>query len=490
MATIKYINTGSSANSGDGDSLRTAFTKINSNFDTLVESFVAAGVTSWNGQVGVVNFTNQDLTNLLGFVPYPETNPAGYVTSSTLSLTNYATVDYVNQSFVFLSDLASYNFASTNYVDLKLTEYPTLAFLEDQQYLTSVTLPNFLTFYVTQTQLAQSNLEILDFTTSTIFKSLNESSLIPGTADIFNLGDEAYRWSTLYLANAVYIQGIGISVDPVQGRLLVDGNDPIGDYLLIGNTLSNKNQSSFYISNAPTAGSGGESTAWIEIPGLNSEFATPLILENTDDSGIVLRTQENNLIVDSDGISVQGTLTLSDVVLQGAITGSTTDVNTGSGINVSGNNYVKFLGNGWLIDDDRELPIPQSITSYQSEVALAPLMLKGKWITLSANEANSYSDTEPAGVISVDSTGVYIGLSEIGGDGDPSNLNGLMLGYKLPLTKGTAGQVLAITTATTDVDIVDWVTIPASDSISITQLKTIVAASTDFADFKSRIAAL
>lgn len=32
MANINYINTGSSSNKGDGDTLRTAFNKINANF--------------------------------------------------------------------------------------------------------------------------------------------------------------------------------------------------------------------------------------------------------------------------------------------------------------------------------------------------------------------------------------------------------------------------------------------------------------------------
>jgi len=34
--TIQFINTGSSANSGDGDTLRVAFTKINKNFEGLI----------------------------------------------------------------------------------------------------------------------------------------------------------------------------------------------------------------------------------------------------------------------------------------------------------------------------------------------------------------------------------------------------------------------------------------------------------------------
>ena len=33
--TIYYVNTGSSPNAGDGDSLRVAFTKINNNFSEV-----------------------------------------------------------------------------------------------------------------------------------------------------------------------------------------------------------------------------------------------------------------------------------------------------------------------------------------------------------------------------------------------------------------------------------------------------------------------
>ena len=43
--TIYYINTGTSPNAGNGDSLRTAFTKINTNFGTLVEQ-IAGGTAS------------------------------------------------------------------------------------------------------------------------------------------------------------------------------------------------------------------------------------------------------------------------------------------------------------------------------------------------------------------------------------------------------------------------------------------------------------
>jgi hypothetical protein len=38
--TITYINTGTSANAGDGDSLRTAFTKINANFAEITSNAI------------------------------------------------------------------------------------------------------------------------------------------------------------------------------------------------------------------------------------------------------------------------------------------------------------------------------------------------------------------------------------------------------------------------------------------------------------------
>jgi len=42
MSNINYINTGSSPNKGDGDTLRTAFTKINQNFQ-FVSTFTGVG---------------------------------------------------------------------------------------------------------------------------------------------------------------------------------------------------------------------------------------------------------------------------------------------------------------------------------------------------------------------------------------------------------------------------------------------------------------
>ena len=120
---INFINTGTSPNSGNGDSLRTAFNKINVNFQSLLDNFVSAGVSSFNNQTGIITFTGTDIISNLGFTPYPYSNPEGYITSSTANLQNLASINYVNSNFVSNSNLISYNYVTQNYVDAKLTEF-------------------------------------------------------------------------------------------------------------------------------------------------------------------------------------------------------------------------------------------------------------------------------------------------------------------------------------------------------------------------------
>jgi hypothetical protein len=64
--TIQYINTGSSANAGNGDSLRSAFIKVNNNFSYLsTASFGGAGTgyTGSRGSTGTNGFTGSAGTN-------------------------------------------------------------------------------------------------------------------------------------------------------------------------------------------------------------------------------------------------------------------------------------------------------------------------------------------------------------------------------------------------------------------------------------------
>jgi hypothetical protein len=470
MAIINYINTGSGANSGDGDSLRTAFTKINLNFDSLVSNFVAAGVTSWNGRVGVIDFTNADLLTLLGYTPYPNTNPDGFITSSTIALSNYARTDYVNTAFVFVSDLAAYNFASTNYVDLKLTEYPTLQYLDDQQYLTSINLSNFLTDYVTGGELATFGNTLRDFTTSTVFEAVNNNSIIPAQADIFNLGEESYRWSNLYLSNAVYIQGIGISVDPTTGKLLVDGNQITGGFNFDNAIISRSDQLSINITNN---GAIQDSSALLRIPGPTTNDIDSTLLLNNGAAGVSLASGSTQLKVTGSGVSIIGNFSLP-LKLKGEISTVTSQF-TSSTLLTSGNDYIEITGNGWTTSPAADTIIPQTITSHATTNTFSPLNLKGSTVTLLSNTARDTTGQEPSpigfsGVFGVSQQGVYIGLSDKEYSVPPGNDIDEFSGYKLPLTRGQQGQILAITSTSAALDTLDWVTPAGGAGLSLTAL--------------------
>jgi len=469
MAIINYINTGSGANSGDGDSLRTAFSKINSNFDSLVSNFVAAGVTSWNGRVGIVEFTNTDLLTLLGYTPYPSTNPDGFITSSTVSLSNYAKIEYVNTAFVFVSDLSTYNFASTNYVDLKLTEYPTLTYLDDQQYLTSINLPNFLTQYITDTELETFGTGLRNFTTDTVFQEVNNTSLIPAQADLFNLGEESFRWSTLYLSDAIYIKGIGISIEPLTGRLLVDGNDQLGGFTFNANSISRSDQVSFSITNNNGI---QNSSAWLQLPGPNTNNFEAVSLVNTGTAGVSLVSGDTQLRLTQTGVLILGNLSLP-LRLQGQIF-TATSLSTSTTLLTSGDHYLEVTRNSWLRTFyDEDVVIPQTITSRKDTNTFSPLNLKGNIVSLISNTFTDYTrnlEIEFSGLLSISQQGVYIGLSDTEGSGNPANADSSFEGYKLPLVRGQAGQVLGIVSTSTYVDTVDWVTPAGGAGLSLTAL--------------------
>ena len=478
MSIINYINTGSGANTGDGDSLRTAFTKINRNFDNLVDSFVAAGVASWNGRTGNVDFTNADLLQLLGFQPYPNSNPEGYVTSSTIELRNYASITYVNTSFVFVSELASYNFASTSYVDLKLTEYPTLQFLTDQQYINSINLPDFLTNYVTEAELGESATLLRTFTTDAVFEAVSNSDIVPSQADVFNLGQESYRWGSLFLANAVYIQGIGISVDPFTGRLIVDGNDILGSFLINETGISKRNQTQYYLSNAATAGTGAESSAWISVPGVNDVDTRPLELVSTGTQGITLVGGTSTVNISNSGIEVIGTIKTPIKISGTGQLGNLTDTN----------HSLEFLPNQAFQTDDTTLLLPQQLLSTASTSSLAPFLIKASRVSLHTSPSDAFIDEDinPGatlpGYLALDNSGMYLGRHVSRGAGDPGDTNfQTFVGFKLPLDRGFEGQVLGIVSTGTLFDMVDWVTPAGGAGLSLTALPSSLIPNADLA---------
>lgn len=93
--TIQLINTGTSANSGNGDSLRTAFTKINNNFQELsgivtdidrIDDIIG-GILSTSNQSGI-SVSYNTTTNLASFTLLPATTSTigGIIVDSGLTV--------------------------------------------------------------------------------------------------------------------------------------------------------------------------------------------------------------------------------------------------------------------------------------------------------------------------------------------------------------------------------------------------------------------
>lgn len=78
---IQYINTGSSANAGNGDSLRSAFIKVNNNFAYL--STASGGGNGYTGSQGVIGYTGSQ-------------GPTGNINDlSDVTIQNSSTNDYL-----------------------------------------------------------------------------------------------------------------------------------------------------------------------------------------------------------------------------------------------------------------------------------------------------------------------------------------------------------------------------------------------------------
>jgi hypothetical protein len=97
---IQYINTGSSANAGDGDSLRSAFVKVNNNFAYLSTATVGTGGNGYTGSHGYTGSAGIGYTGSSGIQGY--TGSSGFPnfvlnTSSRVgSIAQYTAPNYIS----------------------------------------------------------------------------------------------------------------------------------------------------------------------------------------------------------------------------------------------------------------------------------------------------------------------------------------------------------------------------------------------------------
>lgn len=109
--TIQYINTGTAPNQGNGDTLRTAFTKINSNFEqlannTIVADAVGSVISDPSLQNGVV-VTYNTSTGKASFSldPADQTNLGGVKIGSGISVTGDGTISAFSGNYNELSNI-------------------------------------------------------------------------------------------------------------------------------------------------------------------------------------------------------------------------------------------------------------------------------------------------------------------------------------------------------------------------------------------------
>ena len=113
---IQYINTGSSANAGNGDSLRSAFIKVNNNFAYLsTASFGGGAGNGYTGSQGVIGYTGSQ-------------GPTGNINDlSDVTIQNLASNDYLkyvggtwtNSQLAIVNDLSpklGYNLDTNGYI--------------------------------------------------------------------------------------------------------------------------------------------------------------------------------------------------------------------------------------------------------------------------------------------------------------------------------------------------------------------------------------
>lgn len=435
-SVINFINTGTSANAGNGDSLRTAFNKINANFTALENSYVQSGVASFNGQGGIITFTATEIASVLGFVPYSAANPAGYVTSATVQ--GFANLAYVNSNFVTTATGAT--FATRTYVDITLTQYPTLQFLTNARYVNASNISTFLTDYYTIAQLGTAGY-ITSSTLNSYLKITDGGDILPSTTATYNIGSQLLTWNNLYLAGGITLNGTPLAIDPTTNRLLVNGSDVTGGYVFTPSAIYSANSNTFSISSDFNTISGSTGFAGIELPSDRdiASGGSSLLIYNTSTTGISITGKYSSITIDDpSGIDPSGIKLSGNILTPTSFRSISTDSNEISNL--------LFLPPS-RVARSPDVIRPQSIVSLYSGTNWAPLLFNTKSFVVTANTA-PFDFAGTSTYLGLYNNGLYIGTTtSYEGAGDPTDNTltseyDIFKGYRLPVTSGLPGQVL------------------------------------------------
>ena len=260
--TILYINTGTGPNAGNGDTLRTAFNKINYNFSQLSSGAFSTG-------------TNTGSSYNQGLNTYDIPHFAGIDINGTATVDNFATTGTVDTRVLTVSDTATVNLllvttasiskatiSNLTAVNLTVTNTATLAhaviplatvvcadittasvtnLLASTATITTGTVNNLTVDSITYTRtptipnLVVSNTATLNnvlatgtvfaqiFTTTDLTVTGNSSfhNILPATNNLYNVGSIAKQWKNIYTKDSLYINGVALTT--TGSNLLVNG---------------------------------------------------------------------------------------------------------------------------------------------------------------------------------------------------------------------------------------------------------------------------
>lgn len=324
---LNYVNTGTSANKGDGDSLRLAFWKINNNLSEVVEltkNYTFTNLVVYNtasiGQVITQNIVST------GSNYFEDIYVSGTVNVGTLQ-----GFDDIN---IVKDDADGLNFRLRN---LNADTFTAIRLLDNQngsliirhqnstsaspayeqgnEYIFGDSPGNTLnlgryadlklwanrSLYFDPTIVDEPSIKITAVDGRvTISKDLQmRGHIIPLNDSTFDLGSEFLQWRSLYVSSStIYIGGAELAIDggslTVNGNPVLGGNANTGDYLFASNRMFNGNLLSSQIDNA-NATQSIPYTARLYIPE-NGDNVQPIALENRVGSvGIKAGIDANNL---------------------------------------------------------------------------------------------------------------------------------------------------------------------------------------------------
>ena len=198
--TIQYINTGSGANAGDGDSLRSAFIKVNNNFARF--AVLENATIGYTGSFGDTGYTGS--SGAYAAIGY--TGSAGIPGLLLTVTTTTAFAGVQGQIWFNQVDGRAYIRDNNTWFDLSPSIAP-----DPSTYLDGLTING-------------TTISTVD-TTASIYVS---SDLIPESDNLYDLGSADRQWKSLYVStNTVYIGGTPLSIN-ANGNLTVNGNPVIG----------------------------------------------------------------------------------------------------------------------------------------------------------------------------------------------------------------------------------------------------------------------